>query len=301
MTRIQPGIFETDQSPIQIHLEYGFHAMPVAERIGELIQVVRAECAKNDWDALFGFSRALWSAIAPDSVPVNLRSFVAIQGKRMEMPATQADLWVWLQGESSDAAADIVMAAGVSIDALGGQLRLTIDGYQRPENRDHFGFIDGTGNPDGEQARLAALIDEGEGGSFAFTQKWIHDLDKFDALSVSEQEKIIGRTKEDSIELEGEDMPETSHVSRTDAVANGVKQKILRRSVPYGSVGLNDVGLHFVAFACDLDRVLFLLERMTGLSDDGLHDRLTEYSRPVSGSFWYVPPLDALERIGASS
>ena len=34
------------------------------------------------------------------------------------------------------------------------------------------------------------------------TQKWAHKLDPFESLSLKEQEDIVGRTKEDSVELE---------------------------------------------------------------------------------------------------
>ena len=37
------------------------------------------------------------------------------------------------------------------------------------------------------------------------TQKWAHKLDPFESLSLKEQEDIVGRTKEDSVELEEEE------------------------------------------------------------------------------------------------
>jgi putative iron-dependent peroxidase len=37
-----------------------------------------------------------------------------------------------------------------------------------------------------------------------------------------------------------------------------------------------------------------MLARMFGTSGDGNHDHLTDFTRPVSGSFWFVPSLDDL-------
>jgi putative iron-dependent peroxidase len=39
-----------------------------------------------------------------------------------------------------------------------------------------------------------------------------------------------------------------------------------------------------------------MLARMFGVAGDDLHDRLTDFSRPVTGSFWFVPGLEDLER-----
>ena len=33
---------------------------------------------------------------------------------------------------------------------------------------------------------------------------------------------------------------------------------------------------------------------MFGLDADGLHDRLTDFSRPVTGAFYFAPPLSLL-------
>ena len=106
---------------------------------------------------------------------------------------------------------------------------------------------------------------------------------------MADQERVIGRTKPDSIELEGDAMPSDSHVSRTDLKRDG---KIYRRSCPVGTV--RDAGLYFLAFSADPQRFQWLLDSMFGRTGDGLHDRLLHFSRPVTGSFFYAPPRDAV-------
>jgi len=81
---------------------------------------------------------------------------------------------------------------------------------------------------------------------------------------------------------------------RSDA-ADGEELEIYRRSVPYGRVG--ELGLSFVAFSADPSRFTKMLARMFGTIGGGLHDRLTDFSRPVSGSWYFAPSLDALDGI----
>ena len=155
------------------------------------------------------------------------------------------------------------------------------------------GFVDGTENPHDEEARAAALIPAGHtgaGGSFVLTQQWVHDLERFGALGQAEQESVIGRTKPDSIELD--DAPPTAHVRRTDVQVDGQALKIYRRSAPFG--GLRQHGLYFIAFSREIMIFAMQLDRMFGCADDGLMDRLTEFSTPVSGAYWFAPPVESL-------
>ncbi|MBU0539533.1 MAG: Dyp-type peroxidase, partial [Gammaproteobacteria bacterium] len=113
----------------------------------------------------------------------------------------------------------------------------------------------------------------------------------------AEQEAVIGRTKPDSIELEDDVMPENSHVSRSDVKINGVSQKLYRRSVPYG--GVLEHGLYFLAFSCDIRRFDNILQSMFGVSGDGIHDHLTDFSTPVSGNYWFAPSVAELSAVGS--
>jgi porphyrinogen peroxidase len=89
----------------------------------------------------------------------------------------------------------------------------------------------------------------GAGGSVALVQKWIHDPAVFEALPVEEQEKVIGRTKQTSIELAEEVCGAASHVSRTVIEENGVEQHIFRRNTPFGTA--TEHGTMFIGFSSD--------------------------------------------------
>ena len=40
-----------------------------------------------------------------------------------------------------------------------------------------------------------------------------------------------------------------------------------------------------------------MLARMFGASGDGFHDRLTDFSKPVSGAFYFAPSLTLLAEL----
>ena len=249
------------------------------------------------------FGHRLWSALAPDSIPSDLRDFETIGGVDGHVaPATQCDLWIWLQGDGEDENVARTLALHTALrDDF--DLALEQPGFTYFESRDLIDFEDGTANPKDDDARTeAAVVPEGPGagGSIVLVQRWVHDLDKFAALDVAAQEAVIGRTKVDSIELEGDDMPPDSHVSRTDVKKDGVALKVYRRSAPYATLARH--GLYFLAFARARERHQIQLERMFGVSGDGLHDRLIEFSRADTGSYVFAPGERALaEAIGSES
>lgn len=299
----QSGIF-AEESTFHYYLEYRVSERAsqadVAEAVKHSLQIQPTASSTDDY-LVIGFGKSFWSRLVSGDMPEGLSEFETIHGVHNRYaPSTQADIWVWIHGLSYDRNFDRALTVQHCFDSIA-KLELDLPAFMRAESRDLTGFVDGTANPRGEAARIAALVPEvkpSAGGSFALTQRWVHDLQAFNELSVPEQEAVIGRTKADSVELEGDAMPTISHVSRTDVKLDGVPQKIYRRSVPYGTVG--EHGLYFVAFSCDINRFRILLQRMFGVWEDDLHDRLTEFSAPVTGSYWFVPSQEdvavALER-----
>jgi len=79
-----------------------------------------------------------------------------------------------------------------------------VHGSRYFDNRDLIGFVDGTENPEGEAAVDAVLIGEEDrafsGGSDVMVQKYLLDLDGWNALPTEEQEGIIGRKKLSNVE-----------------------------------------------------------------------------------------------------
>lgn len=249
--------------------------------------------ALDNRNTVVGFGYELWKRLG-HPMPAAHKPFTDIGAAR----STQADLWFWIAGDDHSVVLDNANAITKSLSGVA-ELLADIDGQQYHQSRDLSGFEDGTGNPNNDEARrAAALIPDGvvgAGGSYVLTQQWLHKLSKFHALPNAEQEAVIGRTKEDSVELTGDAMPADSHVSRTDVKVGDVAQKVWRRSVPWGGVAKN--GLYFVGFACELSRLEIQLQRMYGLTEDGVSDRLTEFSTAIRSSWWYVPSVAALSEL----
>ncbi len=245
---------------------------------------------------VLGFGADLWRALAPDEAPADLgpfRPLGAPGGHRA--PAEQHDLWLWLNGSSRDVVFEHARAAASTLERV---LTVATDqpAFVHRDSRDLTGFIDGTANPMLLEAPQAALVPEGRpgaGGSHVLAMRWVHDLVAFEALTIEEQENVFGRTKLDSIEFVGSRLPPTAHIARVQIDdPSGEEVQIYRRSVPYGTT--REHGLLFVAFGADRDRFDRMLARMFGPNDDGLHDRLTDFSRPVSGAYYFAPSLTLL-------
>jgi putative iron-dependent peroxidase len=252
--------------------------------------------APQSLNVVVAFGPALWKELTPARVPAGLRPFESMgEPGKAEAPATQRDVLFWIHGPAMDDVFDAALSVHRSMASVG-RLDLDVPGFVYHDSRDLTGFIDGTANPRDEAARDAALVPPdaaGAGGAFVLTQQWVHDLGAFNALPVGDQEGVIGRTKSESVELQGDAMPPDSHVSRTDAKVDGVAMKIFRRSFPYGTVARH--GLYFLAFACDIERFDVQLRRMYGVSGDGVHDRITEFSQAITGSYWFAPGEDDLK------
>lgn len=236
-----------------------------------------------------GFRPELWRERLGMPGPTSLLGFEKplIGPDGFEMPATQHDALLWLAGSAYDVVFD---EARDAIAALAGLASVATEASSWPyrHDRDLTGFQDGTENPSLARAPEVALIPSGEpgaGGSVLLLQRWRHDAQAWEALSVDDQEHAMGRRRSDSIELE--DRPESSHVARTDQDDFG---EIFRRNMPYGTV--TDHGTMFVGFAREQAPLHRMLESMAGLH--GPRDELTRYTTPLTGAYYFVPAIAAI-------
>src|SRR6185295_16830380 len=99
-------------------------------------------------------------------------------------------------------------------------------------SQDLTGFEDGTENPPLDEAIEVATTD---GDSVVLLQKWVHDLDGFEALELADREQVIGRTLQGSEELDPS--PENSHIGRVVIEDDdGNELEVFRRSTAFGGV-----------------------------------------------------------------
>lgn len=279
-------------------LEYDLKPGTAPDALAAAVKQARAAAAESPCAMVVAFGADALQALAPDEVPDGMRPFDALSGPRHSAPATQRDVWFWIHGAERDDVFDLMRAVSLAMDAIA-ETALDISGFMYHDARDITGFIDGSANPKTEDLRLeAALVPDGRpgaGGAFVLGQKWVHDLESFNKLDIPDQERVFGRTKPDSIELEGDAQPPWSHVSRTDLKIDGVAQKMYRRSVPYGVAG--EHGLYFLGFTCDISRFDNVLASMFGLTGDGEYDHLTDFSDAKTGSYFFAPSETALDAL----
>lgn len=239
-----------------------------------------------------GFRPELWRSVVPSGLPRDVSGFndAIVGANGYVMPATQRDAVLWLSGSAYDVVFDESRGA---IAALAGLATVADETSSWAYRYDHdlTGFIDGTENPSLLEAPGVLAVPDGQpgaGGTILLLQKWVHDAAKWEALGVAAQERAIGRRKADSAELDPK--PRDSHVARTDQDTFG---HVFRRNMPYGTVTSH--GTMFVGFTAEQQRLAKMLESMAGVTD-GVRDALTNYTKPVSGAYYFMPSVEALRR-----
>ena len=289
----QAGIFALGTSS-HTYLEFDILDAKNRRQFASTISAIREpRTTTGGVNFVIGFRPELWSEIVPADAPPGVEGFNKnIQGTEgFVMPATQHDALVWLSGSAYDVIFDM---ARTVIHDLAGQAALAEEtsSWSYRHDRDLTGFVDGSENPTLLEAPSAALLPEGvpgAAGSVLLLQKWKHKTAAWEALPVDQQERIMGRTKLDSIELENK--PSDSHVARTDQDEFG---NIFRRNMPYGNV--DDHGTVFVGFSADQKRLSRMLDSMAGLVN-GTRDALTRFTQPLTGSYYFVPSVESLRRL----
>jgi len=279
----------------------GLCALFLVLRAPALARAVARLDARARLASAVAFGSALWDVASPGARPRGLHPFRLVAAADRRAPATPGDLLLHVTSKRPDLNLELAMRLR---SALGARAEVVeeVHGFQYLDSRDLTGFIDGTQNPRGAKARAAAaLIGRVDaafaGGSYVFTQRYVHDLARWSALPVGEQEAAVGRRKRDSKELSAKAKPPTAHIARVVIEENGAELEIVRHSFPYGNT--SECGLFFIAYTRDLAIPERMLERMLGASGDGLHDRLMDFTRAVSGATFFAPSEAVLHQLAA--
>ncbi len=225
-----------------------------------------------------------------------LRSFEALMGAGVSVPATPSALLCWLRGHDLG---DLVHLTRRLQQTLAPALRMTqvVDAFRHGQGpnghgRDLTGYEDGTENPQGDAALAAAVLEMAgpglAGSSFVAVQQWLHDFDAFEAMTEPARDHMMGRRRSNNEEFD--EAPESAHVKRAAQESFEPEAFVLRRSMPWAAGA--QAGLMFVAFGKSFDAFEAILRRMVGL-EDGLVDALFGISRPISSAYFWCPPTHA--------
>ena len=300
MATPQAGIFALG-TRTHHHLE--FDARPGADRsaiAAAVEQLTEPHVTAGGNNIVIGFGAELWRRLSA-SPPADLGPFEPIDGLDGHSAAsTQHDIWVWIHGTGSDVVLDTTTAVCAALAPVA-ELADETQCFVYHDSRDLTGFVDGTENPGpSDAARVASITDgrPGAGGSHVIAQRWIHDLDSFNGLEVAQQQEVFGRTKPDSVALPRAERPVDAHIMRAELLDDdGEERQIYRRSVPFGNAA--ERGLYFLGFSCERDRFDGMLARMFGTSGDGVRDHLLDFSRAVTGSYYFAPSVEDLTAVSA--
>ncbi len=242
------------------------------------------------WDRLFGATR-----------PAELHPFREIRAGARHAVSTPGDLLFHIRAKRMDLCFELAMQImarlGPSVCAVD-----EVHGFRYFDDRDLMGFVDGTENPRGEAATDAVIVGEEDaafaGGSYVVVQKYLHNLDGWNALSTEAQERIIGRTKVSGIELDDSMKPTSAHNALTTIVEDGKEVKILRDNMPFGRAAHGEFGTYFIGYSRSPHTIEQMLENMFVGRPPGNYDRILDFSRAVTGSLFFAPSVTFLEAIG---
>ncbi len=239
------------------------------------------------------FTKSFWQQLDVE-MPEELIDFPVLGEGDIVAPSTDVDVLLHVHSNRHDLHFYLLRKFMSSVSDSVNIVDET-NGYRYLDARDMTDFIDGTENPkDGQRAEVA-IIPGGEfaGGSYVMLQRFVHNLPAWNRLNVSAQEKVIGRTKPDSIELD--DVPAASHVGRVDIKEEGKGLKIVRHSLPYGTVS-GDHGLLFIAYCHTLHNFKAMLESMYGATD-GKTDQLLRFTSAKTGAYFFAPSTEMLQSL----
>jgi putative iron-dependent peroxidase len=245
-----------------------------------------------------GIGSDVWDRITGRPRPAELHPFPAVKGAVHTAVSTPGDLLFHIRSERRDICFEFEKQL---LDLLGDSVTVVDEtiGFRYFDVRDLLGFVDGTANPVGPAVPDSILVAEEDasvvGGSYIVVQKYVHDMKAWRNLSAEKQEAIIGRTKLDNVELDDATSGQRSHKTlATIEDENGVEHDILRDNMPFGSPGSGEFGTYFIGYSRRLWVIERMLQRMFIGEPPGMHDRLLNFSKPLTGTTFFAPSASLL-------
>lgn len=269
------------------------HVLEQLQALPDLITELNTTQPGAELCLSLAFSQAFWQRLETPQ-PDELVAFEPLGEGDTQAPASDVDVLIHVHSQRHDL---LFFVLRKCLQQVAADVEVVDEtyGFRYLDARDLTGFIDGTENPKEEQRREVAIVPEGEfaGGSYVLVQRFIHNLPAWNRLNVAAQEKVIGRTKPDSVELDN--VPAASHVGRVDIKEQGKGLKIVRHSLPYGSAS-GEHGLLFIAYCNTLHNIKTMLDSMYG-NADGKTDQLLRFTQAVTGAYFFAPSETMLQQL----
>jgi len=250
---------------------------------------------------VMGFGSDAWDTLFDaKEKPKELSTFQEIKGEKHTAVSTKGDLFFHLRAKKMAPCFEIASIISEKLQNVVESID-EVHGFRYFDGRAMIGFVDGTENPEDQEAYEAAIISDDEtfnGGSYAFVQKYLHDMNQWNALSTEEQEKVVGRRKFNDVELSDEEKPSNAHNAVTNITdEEGNELKIIRANMPFANTSKNEFGTYFIGYASTFSTTRKMLENMFIGEEKDNYDRLLDFSTAVTGTLFFIPTFDMLETL----
>jgi putative iron-dependent peroxidase len=270
--------------------------------LGGLLRSVGFRDLAGGLSCVLGFGSGCWDRLRPGGPrPGGLHPFQEILAEGRHAVSTPGDLLFHIRA----ARMDLTFELATLVTGRLGDAAEPVDevhGFRYFDERDLLGFVDGTENPSGDDAAAATIIGaedpEFAGGSYVIAQKYLHDMGKWNALPVGQQENVIGRYKLSNVEQEDGVKPSYAHNALTSLTADdGTEIQIVRDNMPFGRPSAGEYGTYFIGYAKSPDPIEQMLQNMFVGLPPGNYDRLLDVSTAVTGNLFFVPSMALLESL----
>ena len=267
-----------------------------------LVRTVGRRQPEEQLSMVVGIGADAWDRLKLGAKPQGLHPFKELRGAKHHAPSTPGDILLHLRALSVKMCFELTMLIMQALDDAVEPVD-EVHGFRYFDARAMIGFVDGVENPEGAEALDATLIGDEEpafaGGSYVIVQKYLHDMKAWNQLTVEEQERVIGRTKLDNVELADDVNPSNSHVALNVVEdADGNEMAIVRGNLPFANATRGEYGTYFIGYARDPAVTELMLTNMFIGRPPGNYDRLLDFSTAVTGTLFFVPSAALLESLG---
>ena len=268
--------------------------------LSALLRAVGFRALEGSLSCIIGFGSDAWDRLFGSPRPAELHPFREICSGSRHAVSTPGDLVFHIRAKRMDLCFEL---ATQIMDRLRGAVATAdeVHGFRYFDERDLLGFVDGTENPAGSVAVDAVFIGDEDrafaGGSYVIVQKYLHNLDAWNSISIEAQEKIIGRAKVSNIELDDSVKPTSAHNALTVIEENGREIKILRDNMPFGRPGHGEFGTYFIGYSRTPRTIEQMLENMFIGRPPGNYDRILDFSTAVTGGLFFIPTATFLDSV----
>lgn len=288
------GLVETDETVDKVK--------DLCGSLAALVRSMRKREPDGKASCVMGFGAEAWGKLFPDQpYPKELKTFEAIKGDKHTAPSTPGDIYFHIRARRMDICYELAMEITTILEGVVEPIDET-HCFRYFDGRTIIGFVDGTENPEDDDAYYFTSIGEEDedfvGGSYAFVQKYLHNMKDWNDITVEEQEKVIGRKKLNDIELSDEEKPANAHNAVTNIEDDdGNELKLMRANLPFANPSKGEYGTYFIGYASTFTTTERMLRNMFIGEPVGNYDRLLDFSTAITGTLFFIPSPTLLEEL----